>query len=166
MKTAIKALVLALSISTLAGCAGTPPTPPAQLTDADLCSETGYAYQQGNTGRLSALMAEGKGRAARHTLQIDKVTCDTLAQAGQRRAVARQQEQAAASAASARNWSNAAAGASAAFNQIQVQQQQQQMQQQQAMQQAQQQAWQQQQYMQQSQQTQALQDINRTLRGY
>lgn len=163
MKTIFKAAVLALSISTLAGCAGTPPTPPTQLTDAALCSDTGYAYQRGDTARLNALITEGKSREARHIFQLDEETCKTLAQAGQNKAEQQEREDRI----SAQNWSNAAAGASAAFNQMQMQQQQQQQMQQQQMQQQMYQSQQQlQQTMQAQQQSRDLQGIANAIRGY
>lgn len=163
MKLVIKALVLAVSVSTLAGCAAPPPpTPPALLADADLCAETGYQYARGNSNRLQNLMAEGRNRAARKSFKIDEATCRALADTGVNRAQQERAEQTQ----NAQNWQNFSAGMAAASNQMQMQQQQQQMRNDQLMQQSLQQSQQFQQQMQMQQQTQALQSIDRTLRGY
>lgn len=145
----MKRFLLAVVIgSALSGCAVTPPTPAFQLTDAQLCAESGHAMAQGNTTRLSELMAEGDSRVKAGRMTLDQGTCQTLAQTGanaaQNEAVEAQRQQAA--------W--AAVGQMGQQMQAQAaadqQYQQQQMNQQ----------------MQSMQQTQALNNIANSIRGY
>ncbi|KKF38435.1 hypothetical protein [Hafnia alvei] len=155
MKTLTRLSTLIAVVASLSGCAGTPPVPADQMTDAQLCAEYGYAQASGNVNRVAEVVAEGNRRTTAGPGAIDDATCQTLAQTGANRVQQEQIENARQQAA----WAQVAAYG----QQMQAQQQAESYQQQQI---ANQQMQALNQQMQAQQQQQSLNNIANAIRGY